>query len=192
MQSVPPLQSLKSSYPTSQKEDLAKELGFSGKDLDQIVALWGNTCAVRMSYCLLKCGITLGKEQGRGDETEIRIGALKGKHIWMNQKKLSEHLKSLFGSPTYLGKDKDQLMKKIGEGGGIISFVGLAEHTVLKIPLAAAYPGGHVDVVYYDNSLWTGTLGDRYDLMIQEVGWSSWGFQVQCKRATEIRFWRAS
>jgi len=193
MTTVPTIQSLKNNYPVNSKENLAKEMGFSGAELDGVVALWENTCAIRMSYCLLKCGITLGKEEGRGAETRIRTGQLEGKYFWMSRAKLSSKLRSVFGVPTFAGSASttetyDELVAKIGKTGGVISYDDLSADWI-----SSAYSGGHVDVVYYDGNFFTGTMGEQYDLMIEEVDWwGTRGFNAQCKRASSLQFWKAS
>lgn len=191
---VPTIASLKSNYPLQSKRDLATAMGFEGNDLEGVIALWENTCALRMSYCLLKCGIELGKEPGRGDETKIRAGALKGRHYWMSRAKLSERLSNVvFGKPDHAGDASSgegykKLVGTIGKTGGVISYEALDSDL-----LSSAYGGGHIDVVYYDGSLFTGTLGEEYDLMIEEVDWwATRGFDAQCKRAVSLKFWKAT
>jgi Type VI secretion system (T6SS), amidase effector protein 4 len=191
---VPPIQSLKTNYPLSSKRTLAEEMGFEGTELEEIVDLWANTCAIRMSYCLLKCGIKLGTEPGRGKETMIRSGTLKGQHFWMSRANLSEKLrKGVFGKPTFAGKASttvgyNHLFKTIGETGGVISYEALGKDWI-----SSAYGGGHIDVVYYDGNFFTGTLGERYDLMIEEVDWwGTRGFDAQCRRAVTLQFWKSS
>lgn len=194
MVSVPPINSLKASYPTQSKEELAEEMGFDKADIEGILKLWANTCAIRMSYCLLKCGIKLGKEPGRGEETKIRAGNLKGQYFWMSRAKLSTHLqKNVFDKPTFAGSASSKegyeaLVKVIGKTGGVISFEALEADWP-----SPAYSGGHIDVVYYDGDFFTGTMGEQYDLKIEEVDWwATRGFNAQCKRASSLQFWKAS
>jgi hypothetical protein len=174
MQIVPPLQALKALYPTSSKEDMAKEMGFEGKALETVVPLWGNTCAVRLSYCLLRCGIALGREPRRGHETEVRAGGLRGKHIWMNQRSISKHLlEDVFGKPKYLGVDLDALRGAIGNTGGVISFYCMS-----------GYAGGHIDIGYYDS------FARIYRLKIEEAHADGKPlFDAYSREAMEIRFW---
>ncbi|WP_437626171.1 T6SS effector amidase Tae4 family protein [Sorangium sp. So ce1151] len=193
MATVPPIHSLKSNYPLKSKKELAKEMGFDDAQIDGFMTLWANTCAIRMSYCLLKCGLELGQEPGRGSETQIRTGALKGKHYWMSREKLSAKLRaSVLGRPTFAGPASSiesyrKLVDVIGKTGGVISYEPLAADW-----LSPAYGGGHIDVVYHDGRLFTGTLGEQYDLMIEEVDWwGTRGFDAQCKRAISLQFWKA-
>lgn len=172
---VPPLVTLKSSYPAGPIEDLAREMGFEPKEVLEPKGseLWAHTCAVCMSTTLLRCGIPLGKEPKRGSETLIRAGKLKGKHYWMSQHNLSNHLlKTIFGKPTYQGGDVDALLRELGEGGGIISFYSMS-----------GYPGGHIDVTCMEE-------GRRH--LMHYSGDSSVTFADYASRTADIRFWRAS
>ncbi|WP_437838178.1 T6SS effector amidase Tae4 family protein [Sorangium sp. So ce1153] len=194
MAMIPPIQSLKANYPLRSKKALAEEMGFEGTALEEILKLWANTCAIRMSYCLLKCGIELGVEPGRGEETMIRSGTLKGQYFWMSRAKLSERLRNfVFGKPTFADKAStaegyDQLLGAIGKTGGVISYEALGEDWI-----SSTYGGGHIDVVYYDGNFFTGTLGEQYDLMIEEVNWwGTRGFYAQCRRAVTLQFWKSS
>lgn len=177
---VPPISALKANYPTPEKYDhaaLYKEFGLPVPTGEE----WENTCAVRMSYCLLKCDINLGMEPGRGKETEIRIGKYKGKHIWLSRKSLSARVEAVFGKPTYVGgaarKERETLVAKIGTTGGIISYGKLAAEG-----LNSAYPGGHIDVAYYYKSWW---LFDSYAMMIGH------DFDMMFRRAEEVKFWKS-
>lgn len=200
---VPSIASLKWNYPTESKDDLAKEMGFEGRDLASVIEDWSNTCAIRLSYCLLKCGVSLGLEPRKGGETRVRTGQAKGKHFWMSQNELSNQLIETFGKPTYRGTDKEELIEQIGRSGGVISFMDLRADRFNE-----RYPGGHIDVVYHSSlkgsvERFVGSFVDSYNLKIDEV--SRWpvpalleeefkqatGFSNRCARAQEIRFWRS-
>ena len=187
MSPVPAVLSLKNNYPTEAKEKLLTNMGFEGKEAADALTLWGNTCAIRLSYCLLRCGVDLGVEPGRGRETTIRSGPAKGKHFWMSQKNLSNRLFKVLGKPAYQGREKEKLVESIGNQGGVISFMDLGETWYHD-----RYEGGHIDVVYFTK----GFLWDSYSVKIDEV--HSWdfvgqimGFGARCSRAAEIRFWRS-
>lgn len=188
MPSIPPVLSLKGNYPTESKEDLVSAMGFDEKEALDVLKLWENTCAIRLSYCLLKCGVDLGVEPGRGRETLVRGGPAKDKHFWMSQNSLSNRLIRLFGKPTYRGQDQEKLIREIGRSGGVISFMDLAETWWHD-----RYRGGHIDVVFFADAY----VSDSYKLKIDEVGsldfFRQWGgFSARCGRASEIRFWRSS
>lgn len=176
---VPPISALKANYPTPDRYDRAALYKQFGMEAPAGEA-WLNTCAVRMSYCLLKCDITLGKEPGRGRETVIRTGPYEGKDFWLSRKNLADRVEKLFGKPTYTGQsstiDLETLKSKIGTTGGIISYGKLeAEGS------EGEYPGGHIDVVYYWESFW---FWSGYSLMGQD-------FDRMSRRAVEIKFWKS-
>jgi len=183
-QIVPPTSALKANYPTPSQYDheaLFKEFGMKAPEGPQ----WENTCAVRMSYCLLKCGIELGKEPHRGPETVIKTGRYKGKDFWCGRQNLAKRVEEIFGKPTYVAissdKDKSVLEEKIGDTGGIISYGKLEGEDNWLLPDSPAYQGGHIDVVYFDD----GWLWDGYALMIGH------DWDMMFRRAVEIRFWKS-
>jgi type VI secretion system (T6SS) effector Tae4 (amidase) len=180
IQMVPSLEALLSRYPTmietlypeDNTENIARQMGFEPPKLAEIVKLWANTCAICMSYCLLQCGIVLGKEPRRGSETVIPAGPQKGKNYWMTQHNLSNHLlKDVFGKPTYHGGVTEDLVNQIGAGGGVISFYSMT-----------GYDGGHTDIVYPDH--------DGRLLLRHYPANNPATFLDYASRTADIRFWR--
>jgi hypothetical protein len=138
---------LSNQYPRPRKmsrQDLFKELGW--EDLLNNPT-YKNTCATRMSLCLLKAGVSL---PGR---MAIKKGPLKGKLIEPGQARLSQLLASgkLFGEPqVFRLQDRE---KHIRDKQGIISF--------MKIPgyMIDGAMSGHIDLVSHGRILF---LWDYY------------------------------
>lgn len=126
---------LADNYPTKTeytREKLFDELGW--QDLKSNPS-YTNTCAIRMSYCLIKAGIQI---PGR---IKIKSGPYKGALIEPGQIKLSKILsgEKFFGTPIkFKPKDKDVNLK--GQQG-IISF--------MKIPgyIVDGAVSGHIDLL---------------------------------------------
>lgn len=120
-------------YPSSDnmsRKELFIELGWNDLVND---SKYKNTCAIRMSYCLIKSGIYTG---GR---IKIKKGPYKGKLIEPGQGKLSQ----ILAQPHYFGPP---LKFKVGEEDkvlankrGIISF--------FEIPGYLNGTGGHIDLI---------------------------------------------
>ncbi|MBK8253074.1 MAG: hypothetical protein IPK82_10435 [Polyangiaceae bacterium] len=177
---VPPLSALKAKYPHPDRysrKAIYDEIGLTMPEGPQ----WENTCALRMSYCLLRCDIKLGKETGRGTETLIRQGPHKDKHIWLSRKNLAKRVKEIFGAPTIsvvsANKDFEVLKEKIGKGGGIISFGKLAADE-----RDSEYAGGHIDVGYYTTWLY---FWDDLEMMMGH------NFRRLFGRAEQVEFWKS-
>lgn len=110
------------------KADLFKEIGWDSLVGDVNFA---NTCAIRLSLAMVKCGIAL---PGR---MKINNGPHKGKLIEPGQAKLS----AILSRQNFLGRpekfDWSNAARTIGTRSGVISFFQLSDD----------YPGGHIDIV---------------------------------------------
>ena len=113
------------------RAELFAELGWN--DLTNNPS-YENTCAIRMSLALLKCGVTI---PGR---LRIKAGKHKGKLIEPGQAKLAGILarRSVLGEPEKFAMDRTE--EGIGDRQGIVSFFNLN-------PLVQT-PQGHIDIVY--------------------------------------------
>ena len=136
------LTTLWKNYPTPAEfthDQLFDELGWS--DLKGNTT-YANTCAIRMSLCLIRSGVTI---PGR---LQILKGDHKGKWIEPGQKRLSVNLKSedLFGSPTKL-KLKDR-GKELNNRKGIVSFMSIPGYVI------DGALSGHIDLVKSGKFLW--------------------------------------
>ncbi len=100
-----------------------------------------NTCAVRMSLCLIKSGIALS---GR---FEIKKGAHKGKRVEPSQLKLSRLLtdKKIFGKPQVF--KIAQLDNVLLGKQGVVSFMRIPGYVV------DGGLGGHIDLVKHGKFL---------------------------------------
>lgn len=123
---------LKSNFPSNKvikQPDLFKELGW-----DDLIgkATYENTCAIRLSLALIKCGQTI---PGR---MRIKKGPHTGKLIEMGQRNLS----LLLAAPSRLGPPQKfsgrEFTKAIGNRSGIVSFWKL---------MPGIYDHGHIDIV---------------------------------------------
>lgn len=131
-------QKLQENYPYPKKvsrDALFDELGWS--DLKGNPA-YENTCAIRMSYCLIRSGIL----------TRGRLKILKGPHMgkWIEpgQKQLTTDMSGYFkGRPLKDVKSPGDLLTKTRYHHGIISFMDLVTYTD-----TSGNPGGHIDLVW--------------------------------------------
>lgn len=135
------LSTLWKNYPDTKikKEALFNEFGWNDLKDDEN---YRNTCAIRMSYCLIKSGITV---PGR---LQIKRGIHKGKWIEPGQVKLSKILSTnvYFGKPIiFKAKDSEKVLEN---KQGIISFMNMSSY-----PLPDGGFGGHIDLIKHDRFL---------------------------------------
>ena len=129
-------------YPTPAEfthDQLFDELGWS--DIKNNKA-YENTCAIRMSLCLIRSGI---KIPGR---LKIQKGAHKGKLIEPGQLQLSNSLiiPNLFGSPAkFILADCD---KELSNKQGIVSFLSIPGYFI------GGALSGHIDLVKHGTFLY--------------------------------------
>ncbi|MGO4765323.1 T6SS effector amidase Tae4 family protein [Cupriavidus sp. 2KB_3] len=112
------------------KEQLFAEIGW--EDLIPKPE-YNNTCAIRVSLALIKCGFTLN---GR---IAIKKGKYKGKLIEPGQAKLARMLaeRQYLGPPEIF--PRDDALRSIGSRRGVIAF--------WNIPDYMSGRGGHIDIV---------------------------------------------
>lgn len=156
-------QQLSKNYPSKEEfthDALFDEIGW--QDLKTNKAFI-NTCAIRMSYCLIRAGINI---PGR---MKINAGPYKGKLIEPGQVKLTKILSNpkFFGPPIkFNAKDKPANLK--GKQG-IIAF--------MRIPGYVIDGGlsGHIDLVHHETLFY---FWDRF-ICAQDCYWN----------AAECLFW---
>jgi hypothetical protein len=125
----PPLIPMWNNYPRSEKrEPLFAELGWS--DIANNPS-YKDTCAIRMSIALLRCGMTIP-----GASMRVHAGKLKGQRIEQRQHRLSDALKFLWGQPEVYDSEK-AAKDGIGSRSGVVSFFRIA-----------GGPGGHIDLIH--------------------------------------------
>lgn len=117
-----------SNYPTPAKEPidtLYRSLGW-----DDLIGdpNYENTCAIRMSICLLRSGLSIPT-----GELKIWKGPLKGKFVKIRYDDLAKHLKAAWGNPQVLSRPTKEVLES--KGDGVIAFFGLP----------SGYPG-HIDL----------------------------------------------
>lgn len=119
---------LLSNFPTDSREDLYREMGW-----DSIIdnPNYENTCAIRVSICLLRCGMSLG-----GGELKIWKGPLQGKRVKIRFDDLAEFLKGEWGEP------------KVFEPGSRGTLHG-QQGVITFWELPSGY-GGHIDLLSRD------------------------------------------
>lgn len=131
-----PFRVLMNHYPRKRQVDhdaLFREIGWD--DLIKNPS-FENTCAMRVSLALIRCGVAI--PDGR---MPIKTGPHKGKLIEPGQAKLSHILAraSMFGNPEKFGPTK--AVDGIGSRSGVVSFWHL---------IPGLYEGGHIDLVSPD------------------------------------------
>ena len=145
------------SYPSPDdfsREKLFREIGW--QDLIPNKA-YKNTCAIRMSYCLIRAGISV---HGR---LRITAGPHKGQMIEPGQVKLSNMLagSKYFGPPKkFAPGDTSRYIKGTQ---GLVSFMRIPDYVV------DGALSGHIDLVQYEKILF---FFDSYDCE-SECYWGS-------------------
>lgn len=114
------------------RHELYGEIGWD--DLSDNPA-YMNTCAVRMSYGLLRAGVPLP-----GARMKAKSGPVTGKYLEPGQEKLSEILRIVWGKPEIYA-DEDTARVGIGNRNGVISFFRIGGGPVGHIDLIAQRPG---------------------------------------------------
>lgn len=95
---------------------------------------YDNTCAIRMSTCLLRAGVTLP-----GARMQAKAGTIRGKWIEPGQAKLSNILKTVWGLPEiYTGEDA--VRAGVKQRHGVVSFFRIDSDN-----------GGHIDLIGTDD-----------------------------------------
>jgi hypothetical protein len=126
--SRPPFDAVLNVYPRHiERAPLFADLGWS--DLTNNPAYW-DTCAIRMSYALLKAGVALP-----GARMKSKGSSVKG-YIEPGQVKLSSILKKIWGAPEVYG-DKAAAKAGIGKRTGVVSFFRIE-----------GGHGGHIDLIW--------------------------------------------
>ena len=124
----PPFSRLQTCYPRKEsREVLFNEIGWG--DLIDNRAYW-DTCAIRMSYALLRVGMSLS-----GGRMKVNAGKLKGKCIEPGQAKLSRMLEWAWGKPEVY-KGEQAARDGIGRRHGVVSFFRIEGGN-----------GGHIDLI---------------------------------------------
>jgi len=124
---------LMKNYPSNRvvgRDKLFKQIGW-----DDLITNpgYGNTCAIRVSFALIRSGVTIP-----GGRIPIRTGPLKGKMIEPGQAKLSAILSraAMLGQPEKFSGSG--MIDGVGRRSGIVSFFRLTP---------GSYEGGHIDIV---------------------------------------------
>ena len=130
----PALLNLVMHYPArTKREDLLADIGWS--DLIKNKA-YDDTCAIRMSYGLLRAGVSLP-----GARMKVKAGVLKGKYIEPGQAKLSNILRRQWDEPeVYAGQEAAR--DAIGARTGLVSFFHIGGANGGHIDLVVHKPGG--------------------------------------------------
>lgn len=129
---IPKLDLMWANYPTADKNTLFDQIGWSSlKDNKN----YANTCAIRMSLCLIRCGLRFSHTSG-GES--IQRGGFKGAKVEVRQDKLSDKLAALWGPPE---KFTPASGEKIAGRKGVVSFFGIPGYTV------GGGLGGHIDLI---------------------------------------------
>jgi len=115
-------------YPQSERGLLFKHLGW--KDLIDNQA-YANTCAIRMSVCLIRCGLTFPKGDLLISNPKDKL--LDGKRVMIRFSELSDYLLKAWGPPERYHPIREADVA--GRQGVIVYYT-----------LPGGYPG-HIDVV---------------------------------------------
>lgn len=124
----PSFQALLHHYPrVMSREELFADIGWDDLIDDKAYL---NTCAIRMSYGLLRTGLRLP-----GARMKAKAGVLAGHDIEPGQAKLSNILKFLWGAPEVFSEQEDAAAAIDGRTG-LVSFWRIGGGA-----------GGHIDLV---------------------------------------------
>lgn len=124
----PTIVAVKQHYPAmTTREVLFADIGWH--DLIDNPA-YKDTCAIRMSYGLLRAGVALP-----GARMKAKAGPLKGSLIEPGQAKSSGILKRMWGTPDIYATEAEAA-DGIGERQGVVSFFRIGGGT-----------GGHIDLI---------------------------------------------
>lgn len=124
----PSYQLVRQHYPKSE----ARETCYGSRGWGDIANHNGykDTCAIRMSYALLRAGVSLP-----GARMRVNAGVARGKYIEPRQGVLSRILKQIWGAPEVYTSEAAALAG-IGNRSGIVSFFKIQGGN-----------GGHIDLV---------------------------------------------
>jgi hypothetical protein len=127
----PAFQTLLQHFPRkTSREELFADIGWA--DLIGNKA-YLDTCAIRMSYGLLRAGVHLP-----GARMRANAGPLKGQYIEPGQAKLSNILKGIWGAPeVYQGEAA--AVDGMGSRAGVVSFFRISRGD-----------GGHIDLIWLE------------------------------------------
>jgi hypothetical protein len=163
---------LRDNYPYPSKlnhDQLFETLGWD--DLKGNSA-YNNTCAIRMSYCLIQSGVDIS---GR---LKILKGDHKGKMIDPGQKSLTSQMKNLFDQPQVF-KNSQENSFIINKKKGIVSFMDIDGYRD-----ASGNSSGHIDLIWTEKNSTT------------IFGWELWssirnecGSHCYWTDSKEILFW---
>jgi hypothetical protein len=127
--SRPRFSTLMGRYPrATRREELFADIGW--RDLINNPA-YEDTCAIRMSYALLKAGVMLP-----GARMKAKGGSLNGRRIEPGQAKLSNILKKIWGTPEVY-RNEAAARTGIGKRTGVASFFRIS-----------GGDGGHIDLIW--------------------------------------------
>lgn len=126
------------SYPTESRDELFKKIGWSDVIKNPN---YENTCSVRMSICLISCGIRF--PAWASDNIHKRKHPLDKVRIIPEHAKLSRYLEDSWGAPDKLSRKGQQEIEKTPIYGkkGVISFFGIPGYSV------GGSLGGHIDLI---------------------------------------------
>lgn len=132
----PSFNALRGHYP--RLAEVSKKVLFEEIGWDDLIPNpdYDNTCAIRVSLALIKCGIHI---PGR---MRIRRGAHKGALIEPGQARLSKMLAmpAMLGAPEKF--DRGGVDAGIGERSGLVAFWGIPSYN----------NGGHIDIISPDDN----------------------------------------
>ncbi len=116
------------------RAELYPYLGWGGDKSMMTSDDWANTCAVRMSICLTRCGMSLESPPiGARVQQSCPDRRLRGKAIVLGFDRLAKILKKRWGAPTVLPNLQQSDLNNMK---GVIAFFGLP----------GGYPG-HIDLI---------------------------------------------
>ncbi len=113
-----------------------------------------NTCAIRVSVGLQRSGMEVDSSAGM----RALAGAIKGKNIEIRHEKLSDYLKTKWGTPETLVGTPAQMEAAIGDRNGVISFFEIPGYEV------GGGLGGHIDVIDGKDKLPIRLFGYGFDV----------------------------
>lgn len=153
------------------REQLFREIGW-----DSLIgnANYDNTCAIRISVCLLRCGVMIRSSAGM----KALKGPLKDMPIEIGQPQMTEQLVEMWGEPD-VEVASSEAREAIGGMDGIASFDGITGYLNGR--------GGHIDVI--DGTQTSSTRG--YLFWQQTVTSNAYACGTSCYFGSQkTRFWQ--
>jgi hypothetical protein len=147
----PPYAALRSKYPDRRSVSTEELYLWIGHPEHITEVGWENTCAIRMSLALVRCGMHVP-----GDRLRVLAGECKGHSLEPSQAKLSRFLIQVWGAAEKF-QGGPEATKGIGNRRGVISFYHLWGATDRQGHIDLVAPWGTTDLACEEDCYWQST-----------------------------------